>query len=385
MTSAALSASNCLRLKMFTRQPVALFLCGDVMTGRGLDQILPDPVLPKLYESYVRDAREYVYLAEAVHGPIPRRVAFDYVWGDVFQELASPTTDARIVNLETSITRAEEPWLKGINYRMSPGNIGCLKAARIDCCCLANNHILDWGPAGLAETIETLDRARIAHAGAGNSATEAAAPAVCLLPGKGRIMVYALGSTSSGIPSIWGAGDNQPGINILTDLSDNTADCITAEIGKTKQPGDIIVVSIHWGENWGYEIPSEQISFAHRLIEGGVDLLHGHSSHHVKAVEVYRKKLVLYGCGDFLTDYEGISGSNKFRGDLGLMYLAQIEPSQGQLLALRIVPVQSRRFRLECASPTDAQWLCRVFNDLGRPFGTEVRIEKDHSLVLETE
>ena len=245
---------------MFTRQPIALFLCGDVMTGRGLDQILPDPVNPTLYESYVRDAREYVYLAEAVHGPIPRRVAFDYVWGDVFQELASPTTDARIVNLETSITRAEEPWLKGINYRMSPGNIGCLKAARIDCCCLANNHILDWGPTGLAETIETLDRARIAHAGAGSSATEAAAPAVCLLPGKGRIMVYALGSTSSGIPSICGAGDNQPGVNILTDLSDNTADCITAEIDKTKQPGDIVVVSIHWGENWGYEIPSEQIS-----------------------------------------------------------------------------------------------------------------------------
>ena len=385
MISAALSASNCSRLKMVTRQPIALFLCGDVMTGRGLDQILPDPVNPTLYESYVRDAREYVYLAEAVHGPIPRRVAFDYVWGDVFQELASPTTDARIVNLETSITRAEEPWLKGINYRMSPGNIGCLKAARIDCCCLANNHILDWGPTGLAETIETLDRARIAHAGAGSSATEAAAPAVCLLPGKGRIMVYALGSTSSGIPSIWGAGDNQPGVNILTDLSDNTADCITAEIDKTKQPGDIVVVSIHWGENWGYEIPSEQISFAHRLIEGGVDLVHGHSSHHVKAVEVYRKKLVLYGCGDFLTDYEGISGYEQFRGDLGLMYLAQIEPSQGQLLALRIVPVQSRRFRLECASPTDAQWLCRVFNDLGKPFGTEIRIEKDHSLVLETE
>jgi len=94
---------------------------------------------------------------------------------------------------------------------------------------------------------------------------------------------------------------------------------------------------------------------------------------------------VLYGCGDFPTDYEGISGYEQFRGDLGLMYLAQIEPSQGQLLALRIVPVQSRRFRLERASPTDAQWLCRVFNDLGKPFGTEVRFEKDHSLVLETE
>jgi poly-gamma-glutamate capsule biosynthesis protein CapA/YwtB (metallophosphatase superfamily) len=367
---------------MFTRQPVVLLLCGDVMTGRGVDQILPDPVHPALYEPYIRDAREYVHLAEAAHGTIPRPVEFDYIWGDVLQELASPTTDARIVNLETSITRAEKPWLKEINYRMSPGNIGCLKAAHIDCCCLANNHILDWGSAGLAETIETLDRAGIAHAGAGSSATEAAFPAICPLRGQGRIMVYALGSTSSGIPSIWGASGNQPGIKILTDLSDNTADRLAAEIGKAKQSGDIVVVSIHWGENWGYEIPSAQISFAHRLIDGGVDLVHGHSSHHVKAVEVYRRKLVLYGCGDFITDYEGITGYEQFRGDLGLMYLAQIEPSQGELLALRMVPVQSRRFRLQRALPTDAQWLCRVFNDLGKVFGTEVRIEKDYSLVL---
>lgn len=352
------------------------------MPGRGVDQILPDPVYPTLYESFVRDARDYVRLAEAAHGRIPRRVEFEYIWGDLLQELASPTTDARIVNLETPITRAEEPWPKELNYRMSPGNIGCLKAAQIDCCCLANNHILDWGPAGLAETIETLNRAGIAHAGAGSNATEAAAPAVCLLPGKRRIMVYALGSTTSGIPSRWKASGNQPGINLLTDFSDNTADCLTAEIGKTRRSGDIVVVSIHWGENWGYEVPSEQISFAHRLIEGGVDLVHGHSSHHVKAVELYRKRLVLYGCGDFLTDYEGITGYEQFRGDLGLMYLVQIDPSQGQLLGLRIVPVQTRRFRLQLASPTDAKWLCRVLNDLGKPFGTEVQFEKDHSLVL---
>lgn len=84
---------------MVTRQPISLFLCGDVMPGRGVDQILPDPVYPILYESFVRDPREYVRLAEAAHGRIPRRVEFEYIWGDVLQKLASPTTDARIVNL----------------------------------------------------------------------------------------------------------------------------------------------------------------------------------------------------------------------------------------------------------------------------------------------
>jgi poly-gamma-glutamate synthesis protein (capsule biosynthesis protein) len=56
-----------------------LFLCGDVMTGRGIDQVLPYPVRPVVYESYVQDAREYVHLAEAANGPIARPVSFDYI------------------------------------------------------------------------------------------------------------------------------------------------------------------------------------------------------------------------------------------------------------------------------------------------------------------
>jgi poly-gamma-glutamate capsule biosynthesis protein CapA/YwtB (metallophosphatase superfamily) len=101
-----------------------LFLCGDVITGRGVDQVLPYPVRPVLYESYVQDAREYVQLAEAANGPIARPVSFDYIWGDALEELQRFGTDARIVNLETSITSNEEPWpAKGIDYRMHPKNV----------------------------------------------------------------------------------------------------------------------------------------------------------------------------------------------------------------------------------------------------------------------
>src|SRR5438874_7861304 len=117
-------------------EPLGLFLCGDVMTGRGIDQVLPHPGNPVLYESWVRDARDYVRLAEAANGPIPKPVAFDYIWGDALQELERTGTDLRIINLETSITRREAPWPgKGIHYRMHPENIGCLTAARINCCC----------------------------------------------------------------------------------------------------------------------------------------------------------------------------------------------------------------------------------------------------------
>src|SRR5690349_19498607 len=133
-------------MRIAPAEPIRVFLCGDVMTGRGIDQLLPHPGNPVLYEDHVRDARGYVQLAEIVNGPIPRPVEFEYIWGDALGELQRAGTDVRIINLETSITRDGDPWPnKGIHYRMHPLNAGCIPAARIDCCCLANNHVLDWG------------------------------------------------------------------------------------------------------------------------------------------------------------------------------------------------------------------------------------------------
>lgn len=328
------------------------------MTGRGVDQILPSPNSPALHESYICDARDYVLLAERAHGAISRPVEFGYVWGDALAELESAGVDLRIVNLETSITTSEAYWRgKGIHYRMHPGNVGCLTAARIDCCCLANNHVLDWGHEGLLETLQALDAAGIAHAGAGRDAEEAAAPAVLEVHRKGRVLVFAYGSVDSGIPWEWEATGQRPGVRILADLSEATAERITGEMQDYQCSGDVLVASIHWGGNLGYSIPEEQRRFAHRLVERGVAVVHGHSSHHVKAVERYRDGLVLYGCGDFLNDYEGIGGYEEYRGDLALMYLVSVESKQGRVIDLRLVPMRMERFRLNHASEEDAQFL----------------------------
>jgi poly-gamma-glutamate capsule biosynthesis protein CapA/YwtB (metallophosphatase superfamily) len=361
-----------------------LFLCGDVMTGRGIDQALPHPVDRVLYEPYVRDAREYVDLAEKANGPIPRPLNFDYVWGDAIQELEQTQIDLRIVNLETAITSAETPWPdKGIHYRMHPLNIGCLSAARISVCALANNHVLDWGYDGLSETLRSLDAVGIAHSGAGKNAEQAAAPAVRNVEGKPRVLLFSFGSTTSGIPHEWSATSSRAGVNLLDDLSDAAAARIADQIRHHQQPGDLLIASIHWGSNWGYNIPPQQITFAHRLIEEGVGLVHGHSSHHVKAIEVFKGRLILYGSGDFLTDYEGISGYEEFRGDLALMYFVELDSQTGQLVSARLVPTRMRRFQLKPASAPDARWLCDLVNKLGTQFGTSVRLKKDNSMMLE--
>jgi poly-gamma-glutamate capsule biosynthesis protein CapA/YwtB (metallophosphatase superfamily) len=98
------------------QQTVRVFLCGDVMTGRGIDQVLPHPSDPVLYERYMNSATDYVRLAEEANGPIPRQVAPSYVWGAALDELLRAQPGARIITLQTSITRSEDYAPKGINY-----------------------------------------------------------------------------------------------------------------------------------------------------------------------------------------------------------------------------------------------------------------------------
>jgi poly-gamma-glutamate synthesis protein (capsule biosynthesis protein) len=336
-----------------------LFLCGDVMTGRGVDQILRHPSAPQIFEPYIRSALGYVQLAEAASGTIPRMADAHYVWGDALPELERRRPQARVVNLETAVTVSEDAWPgKGIQYRMHPANVDCLTAARIDCCVLANNHVLDWGHAGLAETLDSLRGAGIRTAGAGRDAAQAAQAAAIDLPHGGRLLVFAFGCESAGVPSDWAAGERRAGVNFLADLSERAVQSIARQVTQAKRPRDIVVVSLHWGANWGYRIPAGHRDFAHRLIDdAGVDLVHGHSTHHPVGIEVYRGKLVLYGCGDFLNDYEGISGYEGFRADLTLMYFPTLEPASGRLLRLEMTPMQIRRFRVNRASSEAARWL----------------------------
>lgn len=366
---------------------ISIFMCGDVMTGRGIDQVLPHPSDPAIYEPHLKSAKGYVQIAERRNGPIVRPVDGRYIWGDALTELARRMPDARIVNLETSITTSDDYWKdKGINYRMHPANISCITVAHIDVCSLANNHVLDWGYGGLEETLLTLKKANVWSAGAGLNLAEADQPAILQVTGKGKIIVYGVASASSGVPAEWAAVQDRPGVHLLEDLSDASALKLSKLILERKRQGDVVVLSIHWGSNWGYTISAEERAFAHALIDAGaVDLVHGHSSHHPKTIEVYREKLVIYGCGDFLNDYEGIGGYEEFRGDLGLMYFVRVDAATGKLISLVMTPTRLWRFRVNRASRADAVWLADVLNREGVQFGVRVRLNEDNSLTLQME
>lgn len=337
---------------------VTLFLCGDVMLGRGVDQILPCPGDPALREGWIRDARAYVELAEAANGPIPAPVPPAWPWGEALEVLAAAAPDVRIVNLETSVTRGDTfAPDKEIHYRMHPANVPALTVARPDVCVLANNHTLDFGRAGLLETLDSLGAAGLRAAGAGRDAEAAYAPVVCPVADGARVLVCALGMTSSGIPPSWAATAEQAGVAYVPEPTAAAAGEVVERLRRVRRPGDLVVVSVHWGSNWGHHVPREQIRFARALVDGGVHVVHGHSSHHPRPVEVYRDRLILYGCGDFIDDYEGISGHEEYRDELRVAYLPSIEADTGRLTELRMVTLRARRMRLEPAAEEDRAWL----------------------------
>ncbi|MER8001178.1 MULTISPECIES: CapA family protein [unclassified Streptomyces] len=362
--------------------PITLFLCGDVMLGRGVDQILPHPGDPALRERYVTDARTYVELAEAANGPIPWPVGFGWPWGDALEVLGAAAPDAAVINLETGVTRGGEfaPG-KGVHYRMTPDNLPALAAARPDVCALANNHVLDFGRRGLVETLDALAEAGLRTAGAGRDAAEAERPAI-VPTGPGRVLVLSFAMPTSGVPPGWAAARRRSGVAVVAEPSAAAAARLTDRVRGLKRPGDIVVASVHWGPNWGYRVSRDEARFAHALIDGGVDVVHGHSSHHPRPAELYRGKLVLYGCGDAVNDYEGISGYEPYRDDLRLLYLVSVEPATGLAAEVRMVPFQARRMRLRYAAYEAVEWLADVLSDVGREVGSRVDRAPDGALLL---
>lgn len=357
---------------------IRLLLCGDVMLGRGIDQILPHPGDPALPESLPRnrDARLNVALAELMHGALPKDRDPTYVWGDALEIFEAGSADARIINLETAITAGGVPWPdKPIHYRMHPQNVEVLKGAGIDVCALANNHTLDYSHEGLLDTLGALNVAGIRHAGAGRNRQEADAPAVLELPGKGRLLLISLATQSSGVPAAWAATPERPGLGLI-ELTDEWFDYVRARLRSLKQPGDLLVVSIHWGDNYIYRSDGRDRAFARRLIDAaGVDLVHGHSPHHVRGIEIHRERPILYGCGDLINDYEGtLKRPHRIllAPELGLIYLVRFAVGEGQLLGLEMYPTRMHRLQVRRAGSEDARRLAALMNREGAEFGTRV-------------
>ncbi len=284
-----------------------------------------------------------------------------YPWGDTLSLFHH--ADVRLCNLECVISDWGTPWSatpKVFHFRSDAKNIATLKAASIDAVSLANNHTLDFEYEGLFHMMSNLDAAGIHYAGAGATITEASEAAIWEVKGK-KLGLIAFTDNEPG----WEATEEQPGlVYVPITLKDKRAVKLLELVSKTKAVVDFLVVSAHWGSNWGYTPPAEHIPFAHALIDAGADVIFGHSGHVVRGIELYKGKPILYCTGDFLDDY---AVDERERNDQSFLFV--VETDGQAIVRLLLYPTvieacQARRAKRNEreAIVTTMQRLCMQLN-----------------------
>lgn len=311
------------------RTTTSLVLAGDVMLGRG-----------------VREALETMQPAEP--------------WGDLLPALQA--ADLRIVNLECAITEHRQRWMrtpKVFHFRGNAKGTEVLRAAGIDAVSLANNHSLDFEVEGLLDTLDALDRAGIARAGAGRDEREAARPAFL----RGGVALIAC--TDNEPP--FAAGPTRPGTNYLpVSLEPEILARVEDWIAAARDGGaTTVILSNHWGPNMVERPPPDFRRFARAAIDRGVDLWFGHSAHLTQGVELYRGRPILYDTGDFLDDY---AVDPDLRNDRSFLFRVELEA--GVPRRLELLPVALSFARVSLAVGGEREEILRRMEGLSRDLGT---------------
>lgn len=322
-----------------------VFQGGDNMLGRAIQLTLPyrtegdaDIVDTQSAQDYLNDILPGVDIDEIRK----QNIDGSYLWGDLPYDLGE---DVRILNLEVaptlSIYHRDMP-IKGIHYHMNINNLPHIfaKFRRPYVLCLANNHSMDMGrTAFVNETLPNITNA----VGIGINNSMACAPKII-----GNVAICAFGAECSGVPKDWEATEDRPGIAYLPEITNETnveralniiRNCILGILDKC------IIISIHWGPNWASNDDNQKYRelLAHRLIdEVNVDIIYGHSSHHVRGLELYKGKLIMYGAGDFVNDYEEIA--SKYNTD-SLLYIIDLNDFDYTIRDMMLIPFRTEKLR----------------------------------------
>lgn len=287
-----------------------------------------------------------------------RRVGADYPWGDTDTVLRR--ADLTIANLECVLAAGGEPQAgKVFHFRSDPENAASLLSAGIGMVSLANNHVLDYGPGAFREMLPVLDSAGILHAGAGLDGDAARRPAVRRVSGTAVGLI----AFTDNQPD-WEAGRG-PGVFYVpvVDGDPRVAELL-ALVRRTKARVGLLVVSAHWGPNWGSGAPSEHRELARALIEAGADVVFGHSPHIFRGVEVFRNRPIIYSAGDFVDDY---AVDPVERNDQSFIFL--LETDGGTPLTLRLHPTLITGFQARLAG-RDSRQIAERMQRLSRHLGT---------------
>ena len=285
-----------------------------------------------------------------------------YPWGDTSSLFHR--ADWRMCNLECVLADGGTPWTatpKVFHFRSDATNVAVLKAAGIDAVSLANNHTLDFGYDAMFEMLQILDKGSIRRAGAGADFTEASRPAI-FETAAGTMALIAFSDNEPG----WEATAGRPGIfHVPIDLKDERAGVLFRLVRRTRAEVDFLIVSAHWGPNWGYVPPPSHVRFARALIDAGADVIFGHSGHVVRGIESYRGRLIVYCAGDFIDDY---AVDHVERNDQSLVFVARTDAAK--IRGMRLYPTMIEDFQARLAQGENRAAIARTMQRLCADMGT---------------
>ena len=283
-------------------------------------------------------------------------------WGNT-KSLTS-TGDIFSANLETTITNYSKKWPdKRFNYRMNPQDGFKLLEGNFNYLSLANNHILDYRRQGVIDTMSNLDKLGIWYSGAGLNITQAR-QSVYFKIDKPELSMRVNYLSASNYFSEWSSGSNNEGIwyidienweaykeNVINRIKDVRINC------------DILVFNMHFGPNW-LDCPSDSMrQFAHDIICAGVDILQGHSAHHVLPLEVVKREIkmneniktdcgvVFYSLGCLIDDYVV---NKKYRNDLGLLCCIDIDKMWNK--NVKLFPTKISNYQVNLLTDDDLEY-----------------------------
>lgn len=324
--------------------PTSIGFTGDVMLGRGVD-----------------------------HHQRTRQRAPVEVWGEMFDDMVA--LDGLIINLECCLSDRGQKWTRTnrpFHFRAHPGWAStALTEAGVDCCALANNHMLDFEEVALADTLDTLDSAGIARTGAGRTEDEALDPAIFDVDNV-RIAVVSL---TDNTPE-FAAGASNPGTAYVSaDPDDRTRRLVTEAFSRASDADpDLLVASVHLGPNM-VAFPAENlVEFTHFLVDTGADVVHGHSAHVFQGIEQYDEGLILHDTGDFVDDYVVDEG---LRNDRGFLYELVVEDGSPTELRLHPMVIRDRQIWLPSG---ERSWWEKTLRQRSEPFDLpgDIRWDGDH-------
>jgi poly-gamma-glutamate synthesis protein (capsule biosynthesis protein) len=309
-----------------------------------------------------------VMLGRLVNDALSQTKDYARPWGDLLPVLR--TADLFLVNLECALTHYTERWSDGgykpFYFRADPAAAQTLQLGRVEFASVANNHIGDFGSVGLRDTLATLDRAGIAHAGAGIDSLSARQPALLTRAGA-RVAVVAFAD----YPQEWAATPTTAGINYTpVSLEPEYFDELKVTLAVAREQADLVVFSIHWGPNMRARPPREFRAFARAVIDAGADIFWGHSAHVVQGVEWWHGRPILYDTGDLVDDY---AVDPVLRNDLSALFLLAI--TDHGVRAIEVVPVQIADLQVNLARDRERDWFLQRFRTNCAELGTKIAVE----------